>query len=61
MHPSTRTRHPGEMRDFAHWLVDRLRATVSVTQRNRYSEMFVYIFAGIGLVYAVQMLMKGGV
>ena len=40
------------------WL---LRAWVSVTQRNRYSEMFVYVFAGVGLVYAVQMLMKGGV
>lgn len=40
------------------WL---LRAWVSVTQRNRYSEAFVYVFAGVGLVYAVQMLMKGGV
>lgn len=40
------------------WL---LRAWVSITQRNRYSELFVYVFAGIGLVYAVQMLMKGGV
>jgi hypothetical protein len=61
MHQSTRTRHPTEMRDFAHWLVDWLRAMASVTLRNRYSEMSVYIFAGIGLVYAVQMLMKGGV
>jgi len=40
------------------WL---LRVLVSVTQRNRCSELFVYVFGGVGLVYAVQMLMKGGV
>jgi hypothetical protein len=40
------------------WL---LRVWVSVTQRNRYSEMFVYVFGGVGVVYAAQMLMKGGV
>lgn len=40
------------------WL---LRAWISVTQRNRYSGLFVYVFAGVGLLYAVQMLMKGGV
>jgi hypothetical protein len=40
------------------WLT---RAWVSVTSRNRYSALFVYLFAGAGLLYAVQMLMKGGV
>jgi hypothetical protein len=40
------------------WL---LRAWTSATLRNRYSELFVYVFAGIGLVYSVQLLMKGGV
>jgi len=38
----------------AAWLT---RAWTSVTQRNRYSEVFVYAFAAAGLVYAVQMLM----
>lgn len=40
------------------WL---LRAWVSITQRNRYSEVFVYVFAGVGLVYSTQILMKGGI
>jgi hypothetical protein len=39
----------------AAWLT---RAWTSVTQRNRYSEVFVYGFAATGLVYAVQMLMN---
>jgi len=39
------------------WL---LRAWISITQRNRYSELFVYVFAGVGLVYSTQILMKGG-
>ena len=38
----------------AAWLT---RAWTSITQRNRYSELFVYAFAGIGAVYAVQLLM----
>jgi len=38
----------------AAWLT---RAWTSITQRNRYSEVFVYGFAATGLVYAVQMLM----
>ncbi len=36
------------------WLT---RAWVSVTSRNLYSELFVYVFAGAGLVYGVQLLM----
>ena len=40
------------------WLT---RAWVSVTSRNRYSALFVYAFAGMGLLYAVQMFVKGGV
>jgi len=39
------------------WL---LRAWISITQPNRYSELFVYVFAGVGLMYSVQLLMKGG-
>lgn len=39
------------------WL---LRAWITITQRNRYSELFVYVFAGVGLVYSAQILMKGG-
>lgn len=39
------------------WLT---RSLVSVTGRNRYSELFVYVFAGAGLLYAAEMLMKGG-
>ncbi|HUK03641.1 MAG TPA: hypothetical protein VLV90_01015 [Burkholderiales bacterium] len=39
------------------WL---LRAWISITQRNRYSELFVYVFAGVGLIYSSQILMKGG-
>lgn len=38
----------------AAWLT---RAWTSITQRNRYSEVFVYAFAGIGAIYAVQLLM----
>jgi len=38
----------------AAWLT---RAWTSITQRNRYSEVFVYGFAATGLVYAAQMLM----
>jgi hypothetical protein len=40
------------------WL---MRAWVSITQRNRYSELFVYLFAGVGFVYAVQIFMRGSV
>ncbi|HTP61932.1 MAG TPA: hypothetical protein VMJ14_07605 [Burkholderiales bacterium] len=36
------------------WL---LRAWISITQRNYYSELFVYLFAGTGAIYAVQILM----
>jgi hypothetical protein len=36
------------------WL---LRAWTSITQRNHYSELFVYVFAGTGAIYAVQILM----
>lgn len=36
------------------WLT---RAWVSVGSRNRYSELFVYVFAFAGAIYALQMLM----
>lgn len=36
------------------WLT---RAWVSVGSRNRYSELFVYLFAIAGAIYALQMLM----
>ena len=39
------------------WLA---RAWIPVAKRRLYSEIFVYVFAGMGLVYAVDMLMKGG-
>ena len=39
------------------WL---LRAWVPIARRNRYSELFVYVFAGVGLVFTAQLLMKGG-
>ena len=32
------------------------RAWISIVQRNRYSELFVWFFAGIGAIYAVRML-----
>ena len=38
----------------SYWLT---RSWISVTSRNLYSELFVYVFAGAGLVYAVQMYM----
>lgn len=39
------------------WLT---RNLVSVSGRNRYAELFVYVFAGAGLLYAAEILMKGG-
>jgi LPXTG-motif cell wall-anchored protein len=39
------------------WLT---RAWISTARRKLYSELFVYVFAGMGLVYAVDMLIKGG-
>jgi len=39
------------------WLT---RAWISTAQRKLYSELFVYVFAGLGLVYAVELLLKGG-
>ena len=41
---------------FSLWLT---RAWISVRARNQYSELFVYSFAGLGLLYAVQPFMKG--
>ena len=38
----------------SYWLT---RSWISVTSRNLYSELFVYVFAGAGLIYAVQMYM----
>lgn len=38
----------------------RLRAWIPISQRNRCSELFVYVFAGVGLVFTAQLLMKGG-
>jgi len=38
----------------SYWLT---RSWISVTSRNLYSELFVYVFAGAGLVYAVQIYM----
>jgi len=37
------------------------RGWISTSSRNRYSELPVYIFAGAGLVYAVQLYLTGGV
>ena len=39
------------------WLT---RSWISVRSRNRYSELFVYLFAAAGAVYAFQFLTKGG-
>jgi hypothetical protein len=39
------------------WLV---RAWLPRAQRRRYSELTIFAFAGLGLVYAVDMLVKGG-
>ena len=39
------------------WLT---RGWISVSRRNRLSEFPVYVFAATGLIYAVQMYMKGG-
>jgi hypothetical protein len=36
------------------------RGWISVSSRNRLSEVPVYVFATAGLVYAVQMYVKGG-
>ncbi len=36
------------------WLT---RAWISITSRNRYAELFVYVFAFAGAIYALQMLM----
>ncbi len=38
----------------SYWLT---RSWVSIGNRNRRSELFVYVFAGAGLIYAVQMYM----
>ena len=40
------------------WLT---RGWISVASRNRFSEIPVYLFAGVGAIYAVQLLTKGGV
>jgi protein-S-isoprenylcysteine O-methyltransferase Ste14 len=37
------------------------RGWISISGRNRYSELPVYLFAGTGLIYTVQIMMKGGV
>jgi hypothetical protein len=37
------------------------RGWFSVSSRNRYSEFPVYLFAGTGVIYAVQIFLKGGV
>jgi hypothetical protein len=37
------------------------RGWISVGGRNRYSEVPVYLFAGVGAIYAVQYLTRGGV
>lgn len=39
------------------WLT---RSWVSIGVRNRHPELFVYGFAAVGAVYAVQFLVKGG-
>ena len=36
------------------------RSWVSIRSRNRHPELFVYGFAAVGAVYAVQFLIKGG-
>jgi len=40
------------------WLT---RGWISVGSRNRYSEFPVYLFAGVGAIYAAQFFLKGGV
>lgn len=40
------------------WLT---RGWISVKSRNRYSELFVYAFAGAGALYVIELLMKGGI
>ena len=40
------------------WLT---RAWISVADRDAYAELFVYAFAGAGLLYAIEMLTRGGV
>jgi len=40
------------------WLT---RGWISLSSRNRFSEIPVYLFAGVGAIYAVQLLTKGGV
>lgn len=37
------------------------REWISVKARNRYSELFVYAFAGAGALYLIELLMKGGI
>ena len=39
------------------WLT---RGWISTAKRKQYSELFVYVFAGLGLVYAVELLIQGG-
>ena len=39
------------------WLV---RGWIPARQRDLCSELFAYVFAGIGLLYVVELLMKGG-
>jgi hypothetical protein len=38
------------------WVV---REAIPQRARNRYSELFVYAFAGAGVLYVVELLMKG--
>lgn len=38
------------------WL---MRAWIPAAKRRFYSEFFVYVFAGLGSVYTVELLMKG--
>ena len=37
------------------------RGWISLSSRNRFSELPVYAFAAVGAIYAVQILTKGGV
>lgn len=37
------------------------REWISVKTRNRYSELFVYAFAGAGALYLIEFMMKGGI
>jgi len=36
------------------------RSWVSISSRNRHPELFVYGFAAVGAVYAIQFLIRGG-